>query len=132
MGILQSIFGRKKRYGGAPPAFEPPKPLGPPPLPMHDAGGTQPPRAEQPPQAPTFEQFQEKSKNPYDLSMHSLADDAPQAPQTHHPSQGSITEKDIQLLSAKLDTIKSQLDHISARLARLERIAEPEHHERHW
>lgn len=50
-------------------------------------------------------------------------------PQQAEMKQLSL-EKDIQLISAKLDSLKAILDNISQRLTNLERIAqEPEHHE---
>ena len=59
---------------------------------------------------------------------------APAPPGFAQPLQEATTtlEKDIQLLSAKLDSLKAILDNINQRLANIERIAhESEAHERY-
>lgn len=39
------------------------------------------------------------------------------------PMQATITAKDIEIISAKLDVIKAMLDNLNQRIANLERIA---------
>jgi len=67
-----------------------------------------------------------QSKKPLDMSM---GDAYPQA----HKPKGGLVEKDLALISAKLDTIRSQLELMNSRLAKLEKIAEAESsHEKTW
>jgi hypothetical protein len=54
----------------------------------------------------------------------------PNAPSAYSPQQQSLGEinigKDLEIISAKLDAIKAELDSVNQRLKRLERIAEGE------
>jgi hypothetical protein len=52
----------------------------------------------------------------------------PQYPQQAVPQRGDLSDfgKDIEIIHAKLDAIRSSLDSINQRLATLERIASPE------
>lgn len=50
-----------------------------------------------------------------------------QSPVYSQPPQMQATNKDFELLSAKLDTLKALLDNINQRLTNLEKIAREEH-----
>ena len=56
---------------------------------------------------------------------------APQAPPQAR-AQGTLHDKDLALISAKLDTIRSQLETISARIERLERLADGSNNVNRW
>ncbi len=64
---------------------------------------------------------------PFRPMNHPLAEPPPFTPSTPSApfSQSpNMQDKDLQLISAKLDTIKAQLENLNQRLARIERIAE--------
>lgn len=80
-----------------------------PPMPPHDSA----------PSRPAFAQ---------ESSLSMPQSQSPYAQQFPSPQQQSspVDSKDIQLISVKLDVIKAELDNISQRLARLEKMAEGE------
>jgi hypothetical protein len=66
---------------------------------------------------------------PFTPERSPLAEPPPFTPSAQHSpfsqsSTASPQDRDIQLVLAKLDTIKAQLDNLNERVARIERIAE--------
>jgi len=117
MAILDKILGRKKPEPLIPPTgLEKGPDLG---LGLDEpaiASGPTPKAFPQPPPEPI--------SSPHQPTFAQAQHQAPQ--QMQHTS----VEKDIQILNAKLDSLKAILDNINQRLANIERIAqESEHHE---
>jgi len=81
------------------------------------------------PQADQFQQHQEPT-----FQMPAVPSFSPPAPafqqlqqsqpQSSPPSSQPVTSRDIELITAKLDAIKAQLEALNMRVAHLERIAE--------
>jgi hypothetical protein len=57
---------------------------------------------------------------------------APSHPAFSPPQESHSQNRDLELVSAKLDAIKAYLDTISQRLTNLERIARGEHENKRW
>ena len=147
MGLFGKMFGKKEEDSfdlgniggddinpGMPPSdnmgdpFS--EPMGMPP--GNDPLGMNTPQQQYPPPAQHPVQQQNQGFNPEDMGFERVREKTPQQGfnQTSSDRQQQLNDihlgKDIEIISAKLDTIKAELDSMNQRLKRIERIAEGE------
>lgn len=90
--------------------------------PVWNTLGNNPPMETPPPEMPGFGQDQFPPQPSFAPVSEPPLAYPQQPPQMAQPA--TLSSKDVELLSAKLDTIRAQLESLNTRIAHLERIAE--------